>query len=97
MEQRNGCLGGQQCFHECLLDFKWFPDGVPPEIVCVLTSFLFVFGGCFVFLTIAFQYVVLFCVCAFQKLVYKEECENFLLVCFWFWFITLMPDCTNLT
>lgn len=54
------------------------------------------FGDCSDFLTIAFQYVTLFCVCMFQKLVYKEECENFLLVCFWFWFINLMLDCTNL-
>lgn len=42
------------------------------------------FGGCFAFLAIACQYVILFSVCTFQKLVYKEECENFLLVCFWF-------------
>lgn len=47
-------------------------------------QFSICFGGCFVFLTIAFQYVVLFCVCTFQKLVYKEECENFLFVCFGF-------------
>jgi len=58
------------------------------------------FEGCFVyvvvfcFLTIVF-YLLYYFVYMFLTLACKEECENFLLVCF-FWFINLMPDCTNL-
>lgn len=35
--------------------------------------------------------------CLFLKLAYKEECETLLVFCFFFWFINLMPGCSNLT
>lgn len=65
MEQGNGCLGGQQYFCECLPDFKWFPGGGTSRGCMYFDQFSVCFGDCFVFLTIAFQYVILFCVCMF--------------------------------
>lgn len=66
--------------------------GGPPEIICFDASFVFVLGivlvcGFFVCLFCCFlkqfHFNLLHCsVCLFLKLMYEEQCENFLLVCF---------------
>lgn len=89
MQQRNGYSGANSTFVNASMTLNSFQVGVPPEIVCVFVSFLFVLGVCFIFgffffLQLPFNMLYCFvCVC-FRNWPIRKSVKTFSLFVFGF-------------